>query len=284
MPRWRTLLGHYPATQALRVGRVSAPEFSLDFADVPVPHKAFKRVVRDLEFDVAELALMTFLMARSRGVPLRLLPVALFTRNPLNLLVYRTNLGRLAPRDLEGRRVGVRAYTTTTAVWARALLADCFAVDLERLQWCSYEEGHVAGVTEPSNVHRDAGHADLGALLTSGEIEAAIVDPVPADPGVARLVADADDVWCGWQRSTGARTVNHVVVVRESLADDALRMSALLGLFRQSHDLMDPAAGGTFSVGLEALAPSLQAAIDAADRQHLLAGPLAVQDLVIHAS
>ena len=42
----------------------------LAFADVAVPNKAFKRVVRDLEFDVAELALMTFLMARSRGVPL----------------------------------------------------------------------------------------------------------------------------------------------------------------------------------------------------------------------
>src|SRR5262249_25227727 len=107
----------------------------LDFADVAVPHKAFKRVVRDMEFDVAELALMTFLMARSRGAPLRLLPIVLFSRNPLNLLVYRTALGSLTPGDLAGRRIGVRAYTTTTAVWARALLADCFDVDLDALQW-----------------------------------------------------------------------------------------------------------------------------------------------------
>ena len=49
----------------------------LAFADVAVPNKAFKRVVRDLEFDVAELALMTFLMARSRGIPLRLQPAVL---------------------------------------------------------------------------------------------------------------------------------------------------------------------------------------------------------------
>ena len=278
---WRTLLGDYPATRALRQGRVVSSELALDVADVAVPHRGFKRVVRDLEFDVAELALMTFLMARSRGAPLRLLPVVLFSRNPFALLVYRTSLGRLTPRDLEGRRVGVRAYTTTTAVWARALLADCFGVDLERLQWVTFEEGHVAGVQEPANVDRDPAHADLGALLLDGAIDAAIVDPVPANPCVAHLIPDVDEVWCEWQRLTGARTINHVVVVRESLAGDAARMRELLRLFQESRDLADPAGGGSFSMGLDSLTPSLEAAIAAADRQHLLTRPLSVSDGVV---
>jgi hypothetical protein len=68
-----TLLGDHPTTHALRSGSIASPLLPLAFADVAVPNKAFKRVVRDLEFDVAELALMTFLMARSRGIPLRLL-------------------------------------------------------------------------------------------------------------------------------------------------------------------------------------------------------------------
>jgi len=279
---WRALLGDYPATHALRQGRVSSSKLTLDFPDVAVPHKAFKRVVRDMEFDVAELALMTFLMARSRGVPLRLLPVVLFSRNPLALLVYRTCLGPLTPRDLEGRRLGVRAYTTTTAVWARALLADCFAVDLDALQWLTYEEGHVAGVQEPPNVLRDSAHADLAALLAAGAVDAAIVDPVPTDPDVARLVPDVDEVWCGWQRSTGARTVNHVVVIRESLAGDAARIAELLRLFEDSRDSVDPSARGSFAMGIESIRPSLEAAIAAADRQHLLARPLSVPDVVIH--
>ena len=80
---WHTLLGDYPNTRAIRRGEVSSPFVRLDCADVLVPNKAFKRVVRDMEFDVAELALMTFLMARSRGVPLVLLPVVVFSRNPL---------------------------------------------------------------------------------------------------------------------------------------------------------------------------------------------------------
>ena len=109
---------------------MTSPVVPLEFADVPVPNRAFKRVVRDLEFDVAELALMTFLMARSRGVPLRLLPVVVFSRNPLPHLVRRTADG-LMPDDLAGSRVGVRAYTTTTAVWIRAMLADRFGVPAE---------------------------------------------------------------------------------------------------------------------------------------------------------
>ena len=91
--RWRALLGDRPTTHALRAGGVPSPLLSLEFADVAVPNQAFKRVVRDLEFDVAELALMTFLMARSRDVPLRLLPIVVFSRNPLPLLVCRAEPG-----------------------------------------------------------------------------------------------------------------------------------------------------------------------------------------------
>jgi 4,5-dihydroxyphthalate decarboxylase len=281
MPPWRTLLGDYPATRALREGRVTSPALSLDLADVPVPHKAFKRVVRDLEFDVAELALMTFLMARSRGVPLRLLPVALFARNPLTLLVHRVDRGPLSARGLEGRRVAARAYTTTTAVWARALLADQFGVDLEKIQWATFEEGHVAGVQEPPNVHRDPAHADLAAMLLDGAVDAALIDPVPNDDRVARVVPGCEDVWCAWQRSTGARTVNHVVVVRESLAADADRIRELLRLFRESSEMADRSAGGSFSMGMDGIRRSLEVAIAAAEAQHLLARGLTVSDLVL---
>ena len=90
---WHTLLGHYPNTHALKDGTIASPLVDLRFDDVPVPNKAFKRVVRGLEYDVAELALMTFLMARAGGVPLVLMPVVLFSRNPLTYLVTRVDAG-----------------------------------------------------------------------------------------------------------------------------------------------------------------------------------------------
>ena len=78
--RLKTLLGDYPVTRALRDGRVRSDLVQLDIADVKVPHTAFKRVVRDLEFDVAEIAIVTFLMAKAYGKPLRLLPAVMFGR------------------------------------------------------------------------------------------------------------------------------------------------------------------------------------------------------------
>ena len=277
--RVKTLLGDYPVTRALRDGRVASSLVRLEFADVAVPNTAFKRVVRDLDFDVAELALMTFLMARSRGVPLRLLPVALFSRNPLAHLVCRTDRERLHPRGLAGRSIGARAYTTTTAAWARLLLADQFSVDPDLLTWLTWEEGHVAGVVEPPNVHRDAGHADLVGMLLDGHIDAAVVDPVPADPRIGPVVPQPDAVWRAWQARTGAQTINHVVVVRESLAADGPRMDELYRLFHESRALADDAAVLPV-IGFDAMVRSLEVAIAAARAQHLLAGPVSIDDLV----
>src|SRR5689334_1120543 len=173
---WRALLGDYPATRAMRQGRVISPAFTLDFADVAVPHKAFKRVVRDLEFDIAEIALMTFLMARSRGVPLKLLPVVVFSRNPLPYLVCDLVRRRIAPAELGEARIGVRSYTTTTAIWLRAVLTDQFGVCFDGTAWTTAEEGHVANVPDPPNVRR-VPDADLIAMLREDALDAVIVDP-----------------------------------------------------------------------------------------------------------
>lgn len=280
---WSALLGDYPATRALRQGAVRSDLFELRWADVAVPNKAFKRVVRDLEFDVAELALMTFLMARSRGAPLRLFPVVLVGRNPLPYLVCRAG-APLTPRDLAGRRIGVRAYTTTTAVWVRALLADRFGVDAGRLEWITCEEGHVAGYVEPPNVHRDPSHRNLGEMLADGRIDAAIVDPVPADPDTVAVVADPVAAWRAWEDETGGQTINHVVVVRESLAGDERRMAELFRMFRASREAAGTAAGSPAPpAGWPALCRSLGVAIAAAEAQGLLEQPLAVEDLVTDA-
>ena len=126
---------------------------------------------------------------------------------------------------------------------------------------------------------RSAAHGDLAALLSNGVIDAAIVDPVPVDPRVAPVVPDADTVWRAWQRRTGAQTLNHVVVVRESLDHDDLRVRELFGLFRDS---FESSAAGTACtpIGLAAIRRSLEVAIAAAEAQDLLARPLSVSDLV----
>jgi 4,5-dihydroxyphthalate decarboxylase len=220
-------------------------------------------------------------MARARGVPLRLLPVVLFSRNPLLHLVCDTSRCRLVPGGLRGSRLGVRSYTTTTAVWIRALLSERCGVDLAGIEWMTLEEGHVAGVPDPPNVHRDTSGADLMTLLREGAIDAAVVDPVPADPRCAHVVPDPDAVWNAWQREHGARTANHVVVVRDSLAADAALMRELFRLFRDSRELAGAAVDRAATpIGFDENRRTLEVAIAVAGAQGLLARPLTVNDLV----
>jgi 4,5-dihydroxyphthalate decarboxylase len=277
----QTLLGDHPTTHALRSGGLTSAELPLTFADVAVPNKAFKRVVRGLEFDVAELALMTFLMARSRGVPLRLLPIVVFGRNPLPHLVCDVERRRLTPGDLPGRRVAVRSYTTTTAVWLRALLSDQCGIAPDGMEWITVEEAHVAGVLDPPNVHRDTSGADLLTMLRDGVVDAAIVDPVSTDQRFAPVVSDSESVCRAWQRQHDARPINHIVVVREALANDPDAMRELFRLFRESRELGGAAAERISKPpGLAAIRRNLEVAIDVAGAQGLLASPITVDDLV----
>ena len=96
--RLKTLLGDYPVTKPLKEGRVAGSLVQLDYADVKLPNTAFKRVVRDLEFDVAEIAIVTYLMARAHGKPLVLLPAVLFGRFQHPYLVSASGLKPKAAR------------------------------------------------------------------------------------------------------------------------------------------------------------------------------------------
>jgi 4,5-dihydroxyphthalate decarboxylase len=137
----RALLGNYPVTRALRRGDVTSSVVRLEFADVTSASSAFKRVVRNLEFDVAELAIVTFLLAKAHGKPLVLLPAVVLGRFQHPYLVYNRERGHLTPGDLTGRRVGIRSYSVTTVTWLRGILADDWGVDLDRITWITSSGG-----------------------------------------------------------------------------------------------------------------------------------------------
>ncbi len=166
-------------------------------------------------------------------------------------------------------------------MWIRALIGDQFGVDFDDVKWITIEEGHVAGVTDPPTVRRAPSGADLMTMLRDGDIDAAIVDPVPAGPRFVPAVPDPEATVRAWRHRHGARTLNHVIVVRESLAQDDEAVRELFRLFRDSRELAGTAADPLSTpLGLEANRRNLEVAIAVADAQGLLARPLTVGDLV----
>ncbi|MFJ6895487.1 ABC transporter substrate-binding protein [Streptomyces hokutonensis] len=172
MQKLSVALGEYPHGQALLDGDVEVDGYRIEPVEVRPVIGAYRRMIRDLEFDVCELAPVSYLMARQEGIPLTAIPVFLNRRFHHGDVQCAEQSGIRVPRDLEGRRVGVRAYTVTTGVWVRGILAEQYGVDVGKITWVVDDDDHIEGRTPP-NVERVADGRSLGELLRTGDIDAA---------------------------------------------------------------------------------------------------------------
>ena len=279
----KTLLGDYPVTLPLKKGEVRSPSVSFDFADVKAPSTAFKRVVRNLEFDCAELAIVTFLMAKAHGKPLVLLPAVVMARFQHPHIVYNAERGSLAPADLAGRRVGTRSYTVTTSTWLRGILANDYGVDLDRVKWVTFEEAHVAEFRDPPSVERAPEGKELVAMLLAGEIDAAILPAVPDDPRLKPLISDPKTAAEAWRKKYGALQINHMVAVKDSFSKsdpEAVReIYRLLAESKKAAKLPKPGEFDTNPFGFEANRRNLEVVIDYVYQQRMIPRRFAVEEL-----
>ena len=177
----------------------------------------FKRVVRDLEFDVAEMAIITYLIAKAYDKPYRLLPFSVLARYQHPYLVYNAARGAVAPEDLHGKRVGVRSYSVTTGAWIRGILAEDHGVDISRVKWVTFEEAHVAEFRDPPNVERASAGKEITAMLKASELDAAILGAIPTDPQLKPVIRNPEEAGKRWGEKHGGIQLNHLVVVKNSV-------------------------------------------------------------------
>lgn len=218
-PKLKTLLGNYPNTRALRDGTLAPATFAFDFADVKVPNRAFKRAVRELEFDVAELALVTFFQAKAYGKPLALIPAVVGAgRFQHHCLVYNAEGPRLTVAQLAGKRIGIRALAQTTVTWVRGVLAEEYGVPLDKIQWVTIEDGHLAEFPDPAGVERARQGSSMLDLLFAGEIDAAIIGTdLPDDPRLQSVLPDPHAAARAWGERHRMVPINHMVAVQTGL-------------------------------------------------------------------
>jgi 4,5-dihydroxyphthalate decarboxylase len=264
----KALIGDYPVTRQFQT-RTDKFEFAQFQGSVAT---MFKRVVRNLEFDVAEMAIMTYLVAKAHGKPYRLLPFVVMARYQHPYLVTNKGLG---PKDLEGKRVGVRSYSVTTGAWIRGILADDYGVDLSRIQWITFEEPHVAEFRDPPNVQRAPAGKEINAMLAAGELDAAILPAVPTDPKLKPVIADPETAGKKWGEKHGAIQLNHLVGVKNTVSKaTADEVYALL--------LESKKAAGNPPMlphGVEANRRNLEVAIDCAYRQKMIPRRFPLEEL-----
>ncbi len=216
-PDYKTVTRTQGNNRALKDGTVQPETFNFDFEEIPVLVEGFRRMVRGNEFDICEMAITTYICAKSFGKPMTALPIFLVRAFHHGAILYNTKSGIKTPKDLEGKRVGVnRGYTVTTGVWARAVLQEEYGVDLSKVTWVLSGDEHVAEYQAPPNVISMEKGKKMADMLVAGELAAAIgvdvdhpdVQPLIPNPLAAGLKALGE---------RGHYPINHLVVVKDEL-------------------------------------------------------------------
>jgi 4,5-dihydroxyphthalate decarboxylase len=278
-----TLLGNYPNAATLKKGDVKSDLVEFDFADVKISNTAFKPLVREAKFDVAELAIVTFLQAKTYGKPYALIPATVLGRGQHHTIAYNPEHGPLKPSDLAGKRVGVRAYTQTTGAWVRGFLADDYDVDIAKIRWITFEDPHLAEYKDPDFVTRAPQGKTLVQMLLDGELDAAIVGDTLPDPRLKPLIPDAEAAARKWAETHGGVPINHLMVVRDSIAKSRPDIvKEIYRMLQESRRAAPPPEGGLLDpwrFGVEANRRSLEIIIDYSVRQKLIPRAFAVDEL-----
>ena len=215
--RLRTLLGDHPGTSALKKGSIKSDLVEFDFVDYSPTNKGFKPMVREQAFDVSEMAIVTYLMAKSFGKPMVLLPNVVVARFQHGHALYNAKRGTLKPSDLNGKRVGIRSFTTTTGAWLRGILANDHGVDLNSIDWVTFEDAHVAEFKDTTK--RAPAGKQIVQMLLDGELDAVLGEKVEhAD--LKPLFADVSAEEKAWSAKHGIVPINHLVVVKLGLSKE----------------------------------------------------------------
>lgn len=277
----KTNLADYPVTVAMKDGRVSSNLVKLDCCGPAVANKAFKAMVRENQYEAGELAIITYLQARAWGYPFVMLPAPISGRFQHHCIGFNRELAELKPRDIEGRKVGVRTYSQTTGLWVRGILQHEYGVDLDKVTWMTIEDAHVAEYHDPANCQRLPAGSKLADMMMRGELAAAILggDMPKDEPRVQTLIPDPHNAAKAWYQREGVIPINHVFVVRKELSKE--RPDVVREIYRMIVESRKfaPESATRPPFGLEANRKGLQLAIDWSYEQKIIPRRLSVDEL-----
>jgi 4,5-dihydroxyphthalate decarboxylase len=233
--------------------------------------KAFAPMVREARFDVSEMAIATFLMAKAAGRPLVLLPLVVAERFQETALFCHAGKGIDGPADLAGKRIGVRAYSQTTGMWIRGVLQESFGLRADAMRWVTFEDAHEPSFRDPPWVERAQAPQTLTGMFESGALDAAIMGfELPSGPDVRTVFPDPAAAGTAFRARYGFMPVNHVVVMKQEYARDAALVQEILRQF---------GAAGTICRTRAALNPALELASRWCADQGLMARPLSLDEI-----
>ena len=279
----KAMIGDYDNTNRLRQGKITLKDRGIEFADVKVPNTAFKRTVRDLEFDVSELAIVTFLQAKEAGIPLSLLPCVVVSRYQHPYLMYNAKFGELKPSDIKGKRIGVRSYPVTTVTWLRGMLLQEYGIEPQDNHWLAFEAPHVAQWRDPPWVTMATTDQDMLQMLEKGELDVAVLGSAPPNPFIKPVFDPPDSYSDAWAQKHKVIQINHMIVVKDTLCNSSPHLiPEIYQLFKDAKgsDSLPHGAMNAHPMGIQEVSPHLEFVIDLVHQQGLTHNRATLKSLI----
>jgi 4,5-dihydroxyphthalate decarboxylase len=310
--------GPYDRTEALSLGAIQPEGIELRYISIQSPPEMFARMVKTHSFDVSEMSLAHYFVMRLRDrapyVAIPVFPSRMFRHG---YIFINTRSGIDSPTDLNHRRIGIRAYLQSSAVWIRGILAREYGVDLDTVRWV---EGGVNMPGEPDEelnlppigkllIDRAPAGRDLSGMLERGEVEAYLgalrPDSLRRGENVARLFPDYREIERAYYAKTRIHPIMNTIVMRQELYEAnpwiaeslykacqdakawALKQMKFSGaqrwmlpwMFDEIAEMMELFDGKPWPYGLEPNRPTLELFMQFLTDQKLIDAPAPVDEL-----
>lgn len=233
------MLADYHRTRPLLSGEVTADGIHLQPRRAESGEACMRPVYE--EFDIAEMSLSWYMMARCRKEPVIALPIFPLRMQIHPYLFCSASSAIERPEDLKGKKIGMDEYRLTVGLWARGILREHYGLRPEECEWFTSAPER-AGYQPPAGVKITVVDEPIEALLLRGEIDALIPPNIvqsfrAKDPRIRRVFRDARSTVNDYFRKTKIFPITHTLVVRQSLFDDhPWLVSSLLNAFTEAEE------------------------------------------------
>lgn len=230
MPRKLELslaLDTYDRTQPLVDGRVS-PD-GIEF--IPFTYKSperHRRMLKHREFDVCELSLASYLASVEEEDDYEFTAIPVFPHRKFRhgYFFVHADAGIESPKDLEGKRVGIRRWQNTASLWMRGIAHDYYDVDVTSIQWCIDDQDEVPpNVPSAYDTERIPPEDNINDMLVSGDLDAAMYPKRPSSfvegtDAIERLFPNYKEEEIRYYQDTELFPIMHVVVIKDSVVEE----------------------------------------------------------------
>ncbi len=217
--------GDYESIRALKEGTVQADGIELTVLTDMTSDVRHWRMIRNREFDVAELSMSNYLTARSTGLPFTAIPVFLHRRFRHGFIFLNAGKGITKPTDLIGRKVGLRNFSATANLWVRGILEHEYDVPHRKIEWIKQDEEEVE-FTPPSDLSltRVPPGKNVDKMLVDGELDALIhpeiIQPIlDKDKRVTRLFNNYKELEMEYFKRTRIFPIMHTTAIKQEIVD-----------------------------------------------------------------